>query len=127
MKSSIGEQERVVLEAYLQDLIWGVNNPNELDVPVETLTTLQHWKTRSAGKQASRIEDERKGGTMESTFEIFKKRADQSSVWIGVVKGRERAKEALISLKLTSPGTYFACDQHAGKIVQISNPRTWRS
>jgi hypothetical protein len=30
-------------------------------------------------------------------------------------------------LKLTSPGTYFACDQRAGKIVQISNPRPWMS
>jgi hypothetical protein len=28
MKSSIGEHERVVLEAYLQDLIWGANNAN---------------------------------------------------------------------------------------------------
>jgi hypothetical protein len=64
---------------------------------------------------------------MECTFEIFKKRADKSSVWIGVVKGRERTKDALMSLKLTSPGTYFACDQSAGKIVEVSNPRTWIS
>jgi hypothetical protein len=64
---------------------------------------------------------------MESTFEIFKKRADKSSVWIGVVKGQERTKDALISLKLTSPGTYFACDQRAGKIVEIPNARTWMS
>jgi hypothetical protein len=52
MKSSIGEHERVVLEAYLQDLIWGANNPNELDVPARALTTLQNWKTRSDGNQA---------------------------------------------------------------------------
>lgn len=64
---------------------------------------------------------------MESTFEIFKKRADKSSVWIGVVKGRERTKDALISLKLTSPGTYFACDRNAGNIVEVSNPATWIS
>jgi hypothetical protein len=65
--------------------------------------------------------------TMESTFDIFKKRADKTSVWIGVVKGRERTKDALISLKITSPGTYFACDQSAGKIVVASNPPVWIS
>ena len=37
-----------MLEAYLQDLIWGTKKPEDLDVLVQVLTSLQHVRTRTA-------------------------------------------------------------------------------
>jgi hypothetical protein len=52
MKSPMGEHDRVILEAYLQDLICEARNPNQLDVLVQVLTLLQHTRTRAASNSA---------------------------------------------------------------------------
>jgi hypothetical protein len=52
MKSSIGEHDRMMLEAYLHDLIWDAKKPEERDVLVQALTSLQHSRARTASNSA---------------------------------------------------------------------------
>jgi hypothetical protein len=41
-----------MLEAYLQDLIGDAKSPDQLDMLVQALTSLQHSRTRTASNRA---------------------------------------------------------------------------
>jgi hypothetical protein len=54
-----------------------------------------------------------------STFDIFKRLPNQGPVWVGAVKGEDRVRIVLISLKSNSSGVFFACNASEGKIVEL--------
>ncbi|MGH9745000.1 MAG: hypothetical protein ACRD59_02670 [Candidatus Acidiferrales bacterium] len=56
---------------------------------------------------------------MLSTYDIFKRLPDQGPVWVGAVKGEERVRKVLISLKSNSAEAFFACNASAGTIVEL--------
>jgi len=54
-----------------------------------------------------------------STFDIFKRLPDQGPVWVGAVKGEDRVRIVLVSLKSNSGGVFFARNASEGKIVEL--------
>ncbi|MGA8143766.1 MAG: hypothetical protein WB987_07755 [Candidatus Acidiferrales bacterium] len=56
---------------------------------------------------------------MHSTYDIFKKLPDQGPVWVGAVKGEERVRKVLISLKSHSRDAFFACNASEGTILEL--------
>jgi hypothetical protein len=56
---------------------------------------------------------------MYSTYDIFKRLPDEGPVWVGAVKGEDRVRKVLISLKSISGGAFFACNASEGTIVEL--------
>ena len=56
---------------------------------------------------------------MHSTYDIFKRLPDQGPVWVGAVKGEDRVRKVLISLKSNSADAFFACNASEGTIVEL--------
>ncbi|HTP43014.1 MAG TPA: hypothetical protein VMJ13_00530 [Candidatus Acidoferrum sp.] len=54
-----------------------------------------------------------------STYDIFRKLPDEGSVWVGAVKGEDRVRQVLISLKCSSPGAFFAWNASEGTVVEL--------
>jgi len=54
-----------------------------------------------------------------STYDIFKKLPDEGSVWVGAVKGEDRVRQVLISLKSSSEAAYFAWNASEGTVVEL--------
>jgi hypothetical protein len=54
-----------------------------------------------------------------STYDIFKRLPDRLPVWVGAVKGEDRVRIVLISLKSDSSEVFFACNASEGKIVEL--------
>ncbi len=54
-----------------------------------------------------------------STYDIFKRLPDQGPVWVGAVKGEDRVRTVLITLKSNSRGAFFARNATEGKIVEL--------
>jgi hypothetical protein len=53
------------------------------------------------------------------TYDIFKKLPDEGTVWVGVVKGQQRVRQALFSLKLSSGQAFFAWNASEGTVVEL--------
>lgn len=56
---------------------------------------------------------------MHSTYDIFKKLPDQGPVWVGAVRGEERVRKVLLSLRTISRDAFFACNASEGKILEL--------
>jgi hypothetical protein len=53
------------------------------------------------------------------TYDIFKKLPDEGSVWVGAVKGGDRVRQVLVSLKLSSGQAFFAFNASEGTVVEL--------
>jgi hypothetical protein len=56
---------------------------------------------------------------MHDTYDIFKKLPDEGTVWVGAVKGQDRVRQVLVSLKLTSGQAFFAWNASEGTVVEL--------
>ena len=56
---------------------------------------------------------------LHGTYDIFKILPDQGSVWVGAVKGEDRVRQVLISLKSNSREAFFAWNATEGTVVEL--------
>jgi hypothetical protein len=56
---------------------------------------------------------------LHDTYDIFKKVPDEGTVWVGAVKGQERVRQVLVSLKSSSGQAFFAWNPSAGTVVEL--------
>jgi hypothetical protein len=56
---------------------------------------------------------------MHDTYDIFKKLPDEGAVWVGAVKGQDRVRQVLVSLKLSSGQAFFAWNASEGTVVEL--------
>jgi len=56
---------------------------------------------------------------LHDTYDIFKKVPNAGSVWVGAVKGEDRVRQVLISLKSTSGQAFFAWNATEGTVVEL--------
>lgn len=56
---------------------------------------------------------------LHSTYDIFKVLPDHGSVWVGAVKGEDRVRQVLISLKSNSREAFFAWNVTEGTVVDL--------
>jgi hypothetical protein len=54
---------------------------------------------------------------MEITFDLFRKYADGTAVWLGCTPDLETARDRLTQLAIGVPGEYFVFDQSRQRIV----------
>jgi hypothetical protein len=52
-------------------------------------------------------------------YDIFKKLPDDGTVWVGAVKGQERVRQILVSLKSSSGQAFFAWNASEGTVVEL--------
>lgn len=56
---------------------------------------------------------------MHETYDIFKKLPHEGTVWVGAVKGQDRVRQVLVSLKLSSGQAFFAWNASEGTVVEL--------
>jgi|GEM_PF-4879246 len=56
---------------------------------------------------------------MYDTYDIFKKLPNEGTVWVGAVKGQNRVRQVLVSLKSSSGQSFFAWNASEGTVVEL--------
>lgn len=102
------ENQRQLMESFLQDLLFRIKEKKQRDLLVEVLLSMQGVPRSDAFVTPSRLEQAR--------FEVFKMSAS-GNVPVGAIRGIEQATKVLLCLNSMEADCYFLREAASGQMV----------
>jgi hypothetical protein len=115
MKTTLNSGRYHTLEGFLRDLLLVATRRDQVDLLMELLWGIQY--------DSDELPSEILAVEPDSAFNIFRL-SDCGGVWIGVIKGIDRAQKALLCLHENQDGVFFLYDANTNSVVDLPNIST---